>query len=385
MFAVAKKGWRFLSGISTRMEKIYGVINALNINAILLFNPKNIYYLSGFLKSLFSEESALLIPLDEEPVLVVPRSEFDRAAETTWIKDVRYYTTYSTGADAKKINSILDVLKGVFEEKELLDKLVGVELQDIRAALFEGLKKEVPKMGFRDVSDSIWRIRAVKDIAEIDNIRKAAEIAEKGLRTALELASPGVSEVEVMSEVREVLIKSGSQNGEGENRIVSGERSAYPYASSSSKKIGENEIVVVVVSANYNGYYARLSRTLYTGKPKDKHKEIFDVVKRSFLAAVGELKPGDGLSKADQAARKVIRDCGYEKFFMYPTGSSVGLSLEEPPVITGNTSEVVRAGMVFSIRPAIYIPRFGGVRIENIVIVDESGGKDIIKVPLETM
>lgn len=371
-------------GVSTRMEKVYGLMKSVEVDAILLFNPKNVYYLTGFLKPLLSEDSALLVPLDGEPVLIVPRYEFDRAAESSCIKDVRYYNTYPVKMEGKK-SGILEVLKWVLEERGLLDRWIGVELQDIKASFFEGLKREMPKMGFKDVSDNLWRLRSVKDIAEIDNIRRAAEIAEKGLRTALELISPGVSEIDVTSEVRGVLMRSGSQDGEGENRVVSGERSAYPYASPSSKKIGENEIVTVVVSANYNGYYARLSRTLYTGKPKDKHKEIFEVVKRAFLSAVKELKPKEELSKVDQAARKAVRDGGYEEFFMYPTGSGVGLSIEEPPVISLSSNEVVRAGMVFSIKPAVYIPRFGGVRIENTVVVDEEGGKNIIRIPLETM
>ncbi|MEM1511410.1 MAG: Xaa-Pro peptidase family protein [Candidatus Jordarchaeales archaeon] len=372
-------------GASMRIEKAYGLMRASEVDALLLFNPKSIYYFAGFLKPLLGEDSALFIPLDGEPVLVVPRYEFDRAAESSWIKDVRYYSTYPVKIEGGKSRGIFDVLREVFAEKDMLDRRVGVELQDIKASFFEGLKREMPKMGFKDISDTLWRLRSIKDIAEIDNIRKAAEIAEKGLRTALELISPGISEIEATSEVKGVLMMAGSQEGEGESKVVSGERSAYPYASPSSKKIGENEIVTVVVSANYNGYYARLSRTLYTGKPKDKHKEIFETVKRAFLSAVKELKPGEELSKVDQAARKVIKEGGYEEFFIYPTGSGVGLSIEEPPVISLNNNEPIRAGMVFSIKPAVYIPRFGGVRIENTVVVDEEGGKSLVRIPLETM
>ncbi len=372
-------------GASMKMDKAYGLMRALEVDAVLLLNPKNIYYFAGFLKPSLGEDGALFIPLDGDPVLVVPRYEFDRAAELSWIKDVRYYSTYPMKIDGGKPRGILEVLRGIFEEKEMHNKLVGVELQDIRASFFEGLKREMPKMGFKDISDNLWRLRAIKDVAEIDNIKKAAEIAEKGLRTALELISPGVSEIEATSEVKGVLTRAGSQEGEGEIRVVSGERSAYPYASPSSKKIGENEMVTVIVSANYNGYYARLSRTLYMGKPKDKHKEIFETVKRAFLSAVKELKPGGELSKVDQAARMVVREGGYEEFFIYPTGSGVGLSIEEPPVISLNNNDHVKAGMVFSIRPSVYIPRFGGVRIENTVVVDEEGGKNVVKIPLETM
>jgi len=374
-----------LRSISTRIEKVYGLMRSMEVDAILTFNPKNIYYLTGFVKPRLSEVSAFLTPLDDDPVLIVPRYEFDRAAEFSWIKDIRYYSPYPIRMDGERVGGIIDVLRKLLEEKNLLDKLIGVEFYDMKVYLFEEMKKELPKTGFKDVSSGFWRIRSTKDMAEIDNIQKAAEIAEKGLRTALEMINPGVSEVEVLSEVESTMMKAGSQGEDVESSIVSGERSAYPYEKASNKKIGENEIVVIVVSAAYNGYHARLSRTLYTGKPKEKHKEIFGIVNRAFQSAVSELKPGSPLGNVDQAARKTVKEGGYEEFFIYPTGHGVGLDIKEPPIISLNNNEPVRAGMVFSIKPAIYIPRFGGIRVENTVVVREEGGKSINKIPLETM
>lgn len=372
---------------STRFDKARRILVSEEIDAILIMEPKNIYYLTGFYPHSFDVPSAVIISGDNEVTLTVSRIELDRAAENSWVNDVRCYYPHSlkTDEENEKVDSVNDSISAIIEEKDLSESMIGVELSHLSVSAFENLKKKMPKVGFKDISKNVWEMRMYKDVMEIENIQKAIEIAEKALRTAIEIISPGITEIQVAVEVESALRKAGSQRALFESVVVSGPKSAYPYAIAGSKKIEENELVLIDIAASYNEYCADVARTIFTGSPHKKHKEIFEVVKQAHNNALQYAKPGVALRQLDLAARKVIKDKGYEPFFIHPIGHSIGLDQYEPPIISLNNTDNIREGLVLSLEPAIYIPEFGGIRIKETVLITEDGNQVLNKLPVETM
>ncbi|MEX2707478.1 MAG: M24 family metallopeptidase [Candidatus Freyrarchaeum guaymaensis] len=372
---------------STRFDKARRILASEEIDALLVMEPKNIYYLTGFYSHSFDVPSAVIISGDDDVTLTVSRIELDRAAETSWVNDVRCYYPYPlrTDEENEKVDSIIDSICSIIEEKDLSEGMIGVELSHLSVSTFESLKKKMPNVGFKDISKNMWEMRMYKDITEVENIQKAIEIAEKGLRTAIEIISPGTTEIQVAVEVESALRRAGSQRVLFEGVVVSGPKSAYPYAIAGNKKIEENELVVIHVAASYNEYCANVARTIFTGSPHKKHKEIFGVVKQAFNSALQYAKPGIPVGQLDLAARRVVKEKGYEPFFIHPTGHGVGLDQFEPPIVSLNNKELIREGLVLNLAPAIYIPEFGGLRIEDTVLITEEGNQVLNKLPIETM
>ncbi|MGQ9721778.1 MAG: M24 family metallopeptidase [Candidatus Jordarchaeum sp.] len=372
---------------STRFDKTRRILVGEEIDALLVMEPKNIYYLTGFFPHSFDVPSAVIFSGDNEVTLTVSRIELDRAAETSWVNDVRCYYPHPLKTDEKneKVDSVIDSIAAIIEEKDLSESMIGVELSNLPAFTFENLKKKMPKIGFKDISRNVWEMRMYKDLMEIENIQKALEIAEKGLRTAIEIISPGTTEIQVAVEVESALRKAGSQRALFESVVVSGSKSAYPYAIAGNKKIEENELVLINIAASYNEYCADVARTIFTGSPHKKHKEIFEVVKQALNNALQYSKPGVALGQLDLVARKVIKEKGYEPFFIHPIGHGIGLDQYEPPIISLNNTEIIREGLILSLEPAIYIPEFGGLKIEETVLITEDGHQVLNKLPIETM
>lgn len=372
---------------STRSDKVKRILVSEGINALMILEPKNIYYLTGFYNRSPDVPSAVIFSGDNEATLTVSRIELDKAVESSWINDVRCYYPYPLKTDEKneKVDSVIDSISSIIEEKGLTESVIGVELSRLPVSTFETLKKKLPKVGFKDVSKSVWEMRMYKDITEIENIQKAMEIAEKGLRTAIEIISPGTTEIQVAVEVESALRRAGSQKVLFESMVVSGAKSAYPYAIAGNKKIEENELVMINVAASYNEYCANVTRTIFTGSPHKKHKEIFEVVKQAFNNSLQYAKLGLPLGQLDQAARTVIKEKGYEPFFIHPIGHGIGLDPYEPPIISLNNTDKIKEGLILNLEPAIYIPEFGGLKIENTILITEEGNQVLNKLPIETM
>jgi Xaa-Pro aminopeptidase len=372
---------------STRFDKAKRILVSEDVDALLLLNPKNIYYLTGFCGHSWDIPSAVIFSGENDVTLTVSRIELDKAAESSWINDVRCYYPFPLKIDDKneRVDSIIDSIAAIIDEKGLSEKVIGIELSQLPVLTFESLKKKLPKVGFKDVSKNIWEMRMYKDITEVENIQKAIEIAEKGLRTAIEIISPGTTEMQVAVEVESALRRAGSQRAHSESVVVSGAKSAYPYAIAGNKKIEENELVLINVSASYNEYCANVTRTIFTGSPHKKHKEIFEAVKQALNNALQYAKPDVPLGQLDAVARRAIKEKGYEPFFIHPIGHGIGLEQREPPIVSLNNSEKIKEGLILNLEPAIYIPEFGGVRIEDTILITEEGNQVLNKLPVETM
>jgi len=229
-----------------------------------------------------------------------------------------------------------------------------------------------PRVRLKAAPPLVERARMVKDQDEVERIRDAVLLGASLFDAALKAIRPGVREVEVAAEMEYEARRRGAEQMSFETIIASGERSALPHGRASEAAIREG-FVVCDFGVILAGYCSDMTRTVYVGRPSDEARRLYAAVKDSQQAAVAAIKPGVSAGDVDRAARKVLGRHGLAKFFVHSTGHGVGLEIHEAPRIAARQDEILHPGMVITIEPGAYVPGNWGVRIEDMVVVTESG------------
>ncbi|MDI6841113.1 MAG: aminopeptidase P family protein [bacterium] len=258
-------------------------------------------------------------------------------------------------------------------------KKIGFE-QEIRYSTYWKLKNELKNKRLVPLKDKVERLRMLKDIDEITNIRKAANIADSAFKDVKSTIKPGVKEKDIAIELEYQLKKRGASGTPFDTIVASGPNAALPHARAGNRKLRDRDTVIIDFGAVYNGYASDMTRTLILGN-NQKANKIYRLVLDAQLTAISNVKHGISLKKLDRIARDVITKAGYGKCFGHSLGHGVGLEVHEAPRVSSNSEDYAQVGMVFTIEPAVYIKDFGGVRIEDMVVVKDSGVKVITHSP----
>jgi Xaa-Pro dipeptidase len=227
----------------------------------------------------------------------------------------------------------------------------------------------------------VWKLRRVKDEIELGLMRRAGKITSIGMQAAYESIKPGATEIEVAAEIEYAMRKSGGWGTGFDTIVASGIRSAYPHGGCANRKIGESSLVVVDIGASYEHYHSDMTRTLVAGKPLEKQKKLYEIVKTAHEKAYQAIKPKARAKDIDQIARKTMADAGYGKYFVHSLGHGVGLDIHEPPMLATLSKDRLVTGNVVTNEPGIYIPNFGGIRIEDTVLVREGKAEKLTRGP----
>jgi Xaa-Pro aminopeptidase len=230
------------------------------------------------------------------------------------------------------------------------------------------------KIRTEDTSNLFSQLRCIKSEQELGMIEKAAGIVAEGIEAGIEFTKPGVTELAISSQIERTIRESG-----GESvpfcLVLSGANSALPHGETSNRKVSEKDVVLMDVGAVYEGYYGDLTRTVFVGKATKKEKEIYDVVAQAQETAIRCVRPSIKAEEVDAAARKVIEDAGYGKYFTHRTGHGLGLEVHEDPYIVQGNKTMLKPGMAFTIEPGIYFFEKFGVRIEDNMAVSHTKGR----------
>jgi Xaa-Pro aminopeptidase len=260
--------------------------------------------------------------------------------------------------------------------------VVYFEGSSITYDAYQALKRALKGVKLRPGKGLIERVRQVKDPVELRSIKKAVKIAALGFREAerlLKRCEDGLTEKQVSEAIFKVLKKNGSPGPSFDIIVASGVRSALPHGIATDKRIKKGEFVIVDMGATFNGYNSDATRTFVTGTPTKKHSEIYRVVKEAHDLAIEMVRPGVRAKDIDRAAREHIARAGYAKFFGHGTGHGIGLEVHEGPNIGPASADEIKQGMVFTVEPGIYLSGFGGVRIEDMVLVTKRGATILTK------
>jgi len=251
---------------------------------------------------------------------------------------------------------------------------IGVNASELTHAAFERLRKLAPKSArFADVSDSVVKARLVKDAKELEFIQRACDIASQSFQDLLPFIHPGVTEAEVAAELVYRMQRNGATGPSFRTIVGSGPNSAVPHYTAGPRKIQGGDMIVIDFGALYRMYCSDVTRTVVVGKASDEQRAMHSTVARAQAAALAKMRPGVRGKAVDAAARRLIDGTKYKGRFIHGLGHSIGLAVHDGGALNPSTDVVLRPNMVFTNEPGVYVPGFGGVRIEDDVLIGRRG------------
>jgi Xaa-Pro dipeptidase len=237
---------------------------------------------------------------------------------------------------------------------------------------------------FPDASEALVQLRLRKDKAEVDAMRRAVKIAQDALEAVIPLIKIGMTERELSGELVIQLLRHGSDPELPFSPIVSsGPNSSNPHASPSDRKLQAGDMLVVDWGATYNHYISDLTRTFAVGEVDAECQKIHKIVQEANAAGRAAGKPGTPCAAVDIAAREVIEKAGYGKYFTHRTGHGIGMEAHEDPYMRGDNQQLLEVGMAYTVEPGIYLPNRNGVRVEDNMVVTETGAESLSDMPRE--
>ncbi|MFH1688463.1 MAG: Xaa-Pro peptidase family protein [bacterium] len=262
-----------------------------------------------------------------------------------------------------------------FNQKNLR---LGFSQSRLSVAGLENLKKSLPQALFVPADDLLKDLGWVKDADEIAAITQAAEIGDVAWERVLNLVKPGVREREIAAELEYQMMMMGSERPAFGTIVASGYRSAMPHGEASDKKIKEGDFVTFDFGATCRGYVSDMTRTVVVGKATAKHKKIYNLVLKAQKAGVRKIKAGVPAKAIDDACRNIIERAGYGKEFGHGTGHGIGFfrdPIHTGPGLSKISEDILMTNQVVTVEPGIYLSGWGGVRIEDDVVVTRTGGR----------
>jgi Xaa-Pro aminopeptidase len=338
----------------TRLKKR---LESHQLDAVLLLSLENIRYLSGFTGS----DAVFLLTQKEAFFLTDSRYWTQAEDEVRDAQIVRYQ---------KKTDGLVSLLL------DLKSKRVGFESSSLPFSLYQTLLEKLEgRIEFVPLEKELRNLRAFKDETELSLIRSAIGIASEAFLHVLKLIKEGAEE-RVLSLEMEFFMKRRGAEATGFDIIVaSGARSALPHGRASDKRIEKGDFVLIDFGSRFKGYHSDQTRTLFCHSSTSEQRKIYDIVKEAHDRAIAKIRPGIPISEVDRVAREFIRTQGYGEYFGHGTGHGIGLAVHEDPVVNGENQDPLQEGMVFTIEPGIYLPGWGGVRIEDMVRVTADGAE----------
>jgi Xaa-Pro dipeptidase len=343
-------------------------------DALLVCAPANMAYLSGFRATPFERLIAIVVPIEGPLRAVVPSLEEDAARAALPPQAELFVWRDEEGPRSALERSVAG-----------LDGRIGIEKGYLTVSAFELAASCLPGASFKDCGPLLARLRAVKDGAELDLLRAAAEVVDRAVtRLAAEELRPAHTERELAAAAGAFLREAGGEALAFDPVVLTGPKSALPHGASDASEVAEGDLVIVDIGASVGGYCADISRTFVAGAtPDSRQRELFEVVREAQAAGVRAAVAGALCKDVDRAARAVIESAGLGRHFVHRTGHGLGLEVHEPPYLTATNDEPLEEGMVVTIEPGIYIDGYGGVRIEDDVVVRAGAPEVLTRAPIE--
>lgn len=351
-----------------RIERVIQQLGDAKLDGLLLVKheavtKENVRYISGF-----SGSSAYVIISPRARILLTDDRYTEQASEECPDFEIVRHGTPAT----KELQEVLTRL-GIHK--------LGIEADGVTLGLFDTLKEKLPGIELVPTKEMIEEQRSVKDSREIDLIAKASQIADQGFDHVLKFIRPGVTEKDVALELEFQMRKLGASGLAFEMILVSGKRSSHQHGASSSKKIENGDFVTMDFGCLYEGYRCDMTRTVAVGHVTEKQRDVYGTVKKAQQHGMDSLKAGVKGKDASAGVRKIIEDAGYGDYSGFGLGHGVGLEIHEAPYIRDSGEQVLVAGHVVTVEPGIYIPDWGGVRIEDTVVIEEEGCRALTRSP----
>lgn len=350
-----------------RRDRLRRLVGKTKADAILVTDFTNVTYLTGFT----GDDSYLLVTPTDEIVLSDPRYTQQLAEECPGV-DVAIRPTGT---------ALIDTVTKAIRTAKIRNS--AIEANSMTVAFCAELSERLPNVEIVSTSNLVEQLREIKDKQEVAAIREAIEIAERAFAVVRASLRPERTEKEIAYELENQIRLFGGTQCSFTPIVGVGPRGALPHATLSDHKIGESAFVLIDWGAKGHLYVSDLTRVLVTGRIPPKLERIYGVVYRAQQAGIAAIRPGVAMKEVDATARKVIEDAGFGKRFEHGLGHGIGLQIHEEPRLAANQERELKAGMVVTVEPGIYLPGWGGVRIEDDVLVTRTGHEVLSTIPTD--
>ena len=338
-----------------RLEKLRQALVEEDLDAILVSQPENRRYLSGFTGS-----SGMLLISAERAMLAT---------------DFRYYEQVEREAPDFELvrveGRLTDALPGLLAEARV--QRLGFESQHLTVDQWHTFRQVSEGVEWVPLKGAVEKMRAVKDEAEIKALRRSTALTDAAFAHLLEVLDVGMTEREVAWEIESYMRTHGASKVAFDLIVAAGPNGALPHAKPGEHPIQPGEPIVIDIGCVLDGYCSDMTRTICLGQPSDKYLKVWDIVLRAQETAEAGIRAGVGSVEADALARDVIESAGYGEYFGHGLGHGVGLAVHELPRASRLADDVYEPGMALTVEPGIYLPGEFGVRIEDLVIIGEEG------------
>jgi Xaa-Pro aminopeptidase len=348
-----------------RVNRLKKLMNEEGLEGLLIDSAINRYYLTGFTGT-------------TGRVLITNRNNY-------FITDFRYS---EQAREEIREFEILEINKKQVEEiakkiKKEGIKHLGFESRVVSYHQFVEYSEQFSGIELIPTLDLVAGLRLLKDQDEIERVKKAVEITDQAFAHICSFIKPGLTEREVALELEFFLKRKGAERNAFDFIVASGKRSSLPHGIASNKRLEKGDFITMDFGAVYQGYCSDMTRTVILGKPDHRQREIYNLVLRAQLEVIHKVRPGMECKEADALARDIITAASYGRNFGHSLGHGVGLEIHENPRVSYNSEEVLKSGMLITDEPGIYIPDWGGVRIEDDLLMTENGCEVLNSSPKE--
>ena len=348
-------------------HRIINLLKEKNLDAILLSDGCNMRYNSGFC----GDTGYIYLTCSRRILLT------DSRYTTQAKKEAADFEVMEIGGGI----GYGDAIGGLVREDGV--KRIGFEDTHVIYADFVDISGKCPKMEWVGLGESVSHLRCVKTEEELTKIARAEEIGDLAFGRILDDIRPGVTELFLAAKLDYYMRELGAEGNSFDTIVAFGLHSAMPHAIPSAQKLELGDFITMDFGCRYEGYCSDMTRTVVVGRADEKQREIYHVVLEAQTAALAEIRAGRTGAEIDAVARSIIARAGYGQYFGHGLGHSVGLFIHEEPRLSPKCSEVLEENVTMTVEPGIYVPGFGGVRIEDLVVITQDGCRNLTHSPKE--
>ena len=341
----------------TRIDKLRKELEETGLDGMLIIDRANTFYFTGFRGS-----NSLLIIMPDFAIFMTDSRYYERA-ESQIGDEFDVVLQENDGSDQIRL---------FFEIRGKLR--IGFE-PSISYSRYIWLRECMKHVRLEDAGSIIKKLRMVKDDAELELVKKSAEINDACMTMLTQNVRPGMTEKDVSILIRRFYEDNGAEGESFPCIVASGPNSAIPHHRTSDRVIRKKEPLLIDMGCIYEHYCSDMTRTIFFGEPEEEIRKIYDITLEAQVAALNTVRAENTAACVDDTARSVIAEAGYRDCFGHNTGHGVGVEVHEEPRLKPGSEDILTPGMVVTVEPGVYLPGKGGVRIEDLVLVDETEGE----------
>ncbi|WP_079510038.1 M24 family metallopeptidase [Mesobacillus jeotgali] len=350
--------------MTERLAALSGWMKDNGVDVTFVTSPDNVFYLSGFLSDPHERLLAVAVFQDAEPFMICPAMDKENAKNAGWALEI---IGYSDTEDS------MELAFNAMKKRVSFIKKIAIEKEQLNVERYEKIAGLSDGSEFVSAEEKLRLMRMVKTEEELQRLRKACELADFAIETGVSEIKEGKTELDVLAAIEYELKKKGVTEMSFSTMVLTGKNAAAPHGTPGLTKIKKGDLVLFDLGVVMDGYCSDITRTVAYGEITKQQEEIYNTVLKAQLKSLETARAGVSCSEVDLAARNVIEEAGYGDYFPHRLGHGLGVSVHEYPSLTSTNPLLLEKGMVFTAEPGIYVPGVAGVRIEDDVVITESG------------